>query len=170
MRTTKSVIWFVSLAVLAGPSLGNPGVESMERLSPAGLKERMANHKATLLFFFVNDCPISRRDVSVVNELRRSRSRDDVEVVAVFVGPDSPGPSESRLAFDRLTIVSDGDRRLVDMVGARVTPEYFVFDRSGTLRYQGAFDDYALGLARHRKRVTKRYVADASIPQPNTFR
>ena len=161
IRTTRSAIWFVSLALLAVPRPGHAGVEAKEKLRPSELKERIAGHKATLLFFFVNDCPISRRDVSVVNELRRSQSREALEIVAAFVGPDSPAAAEVTLAFDRISVVSDADRALVDMVGARTTPEYFVFDQSGALRYRGAFDDYALGLARHRKRVTRRYVADA---------
>jgi len=176
MKTTRLAIWFVSLAVLANPNPGRADVTSIKELGPTDLKQRIANHKATLLFFFVNDCPISRRDVSVVNELRRSYPEDVVEVVATFVGSGSPAPGETPLGYEHITVVSDADRRLVNLVGARTTPQYFVFDQSGALRYQGAFDDYALGLTRHRKRVTKRYVAEAvaavlkgeSVPVPKT--
>lgn len=39
------------------------------------------------------------------------------------------------------TLVTDPGDKLVDKLGARTTPEVFVIDAKGMLRYKGAFDD-----------------------------
>jgi len=38
-------------------------------------------------------------------------------------------------------IYKDQDNALADRLGAHVTPEVFVFDNTGTLKYRGAIDD-----------------------------
>lgn len=38
-------------------------------------------------------------------------------------------------------VLIDSDHRIADLYGAQTTPHFFVIDREGYLRYQGAFDD-----------------------------
>jgi hypothetical protein len=38
-------------------------------------------------------------------------------------------------------LLLDSERKATDAYGALVTPEFFLLDRAGSLRYHGAFDD-----------------------------
>lgn len=161
MRRTRLARSFARLIVLVGLSapLAAYDAAASDSLTPDAFMSGLSRHKATLLFFFVDDCPVARRDVSVVNALRRSARPDTLEIVGVQVEAGRPAPAN---LFDAgVRVVSDPEHALVAMVGARTTPEYFLFDEAGRLRYRGAIDDYALGLTRHRPKARRRYLADA---------
>jgi hypothetical protein len=96
---------------------------------------------------------------------------DSKLLVVVFSAPDCPVAKLYRPKLERmekelqprgvrfLTVRSD-DAALVRLLGARRTPEVFVLDPAGAVRYRGAIDDqYGVGFAR--ESATKAWLADA---------
>ena len=63
---------------------------------------------------------------------------------------------QARERFSGIVLL-DSDRNVADAYGAQITPEFFLLDREGVVRYHGAFDD-----ATFRQRTpTRPYLEDA---------
>ena len=54
-------------------------------------------------------------------------------------------------------VLRDPDQQVADLYGAEITPQLFLIDAGGILRYQGAFDDVTF----RRRAPTRNYVAEA---------
>lgn len=163
MKTKRLEIWCASLWFLLTMSLVQPAAaQRIVAADPDGLRLSMRQHRATCMFFFIEDCPVSMRDFAVLKSLRDHYPDSMVAFVAVYVGDQ---PARLQHIADSLAInidfAADSLHQLVAVAGARVTPEYFLFDREGSLRYRGAIDNYSLGYAKHRKRVTEPYLSQA---------
>ncbi len=165
MRTRRWVTWCARFGFLIGFFLQSASfAQSVQRLDIVALRQEMSNQRATCVFFFVEDCPVSMRDFSIIRSLHQKYSGLQVKFVAAYVGlqPEKLGDLADSIALD-ITFIPDLDRALTNLTGARITPEYFLFDVRGKLRYRGAMDNYFIGLAKHRKRVSANYLDDAIV-------
>ncbi len=146
-----SIFWF-----------GDLSAQRVVNSSPEEIRASFSAQKVNCLFFFVEDCPVSMRDFSVVRELRNKYDTTQLSIIAVYVG-DKRGKLNAIADSigTELVYTHDLAHELVEMAGASITPEYFVFDNVGELKYRGAIDNYAYGYAKHRKRVSKHYLEDA---------
>jgi hypothetical protein len=112
-----------------------------------------------VLIFVSNQCPVS----NAYNERMRAlyTSYADKPVQFVFADADateSPkdiASLETRAKFP-FKIVRDVDNKIADQLGAQVTPEVFIFDKTGTLQYHGSIDD-----SRNASHVTQQPARDA---------
>ena len=163
MKTGRWDLWCASLLLSVGMWMQQHA--SAQRIvlpDTAQMRSAMQQHQATCLFFFIEDCPVSMRDFAVIRALRAQYNDSSVAFVAVYVGDE---PARLQRIADSLAIdidfAADDRRQLVALAGARITPEYFLFDREGNLRYRGAIDNYSLGYGKHRKRVTAPYLSQA---------
>ncbi|MFN8398037.1 MAG: hypothetical protein U0176_25700 [Bacteroidia bacterium] len=162
MKTGRWANWCASWVLMAWMcSHAQVNAQQMVSASPDDVRKVFDAHKATCLFFFVEDCPVSMRDFGVVKSLSERFAGESMAWIAVYLGTNG----------DRLAAIADSiglpiayaqdpHHVLVDMASARVTPEYFLFDSKGNLRYRGAIDNYAVGFAKHRPRATSTYLAD----------
>ena len=89
-------------------------------------------------------CPWSRGADPHLVELSQKYADDGV----VFIGIDSHNDTsvEAIKAYAEehgksYTILKDEGNKYADAIGAKVTPEIYVVDKEGNLRYHGAFDD-----------------------------
>lgn len=130
--------------------------------NPSEVEKSFSKHRLTCMFFFVEDCPVSMRDFSVIRQIRKDFDTSSLSIIGVYVGAKARQLSQ---IVDSIGIpirfINDQGHEFVEMAGATITPEYFLFDNKGKLRYRGAIDNYAYGLAKHRKKVTKKYLNDA---------
>jgi peroxiredoxin len=104
------------------------------------LTEAEKTHSGVVILFLSTICPYS----NYYNDLIRDLSREFEKKGVVFVGVNSgklETAEEARVharehghAFD---IIKDSEGRLADLLDARRTPEVFLLDSSGTLRYHG---------------------------------
>ena len=105
---------------------------------------------------------MSMRDFGLVGELRAQYDTTALQLIAVYVGDH--GERLQAIADSvgmPLLYANDHMRKLVSMADASITPEYFLFDAAGLLRYRGAIDDYAIGLGKHKRLAQKHYLSDA---------
>jgi peroxiredoxin len=124
-------------------AIGGP-VPNFDATSVAGnavsLREATARHKAVVLVFLSTVCPYANHFAGHIRELAETYGPSGV----LFVGLYSNGweSREEAAAHGRergfaFPIVKDEGHVIADAIGATTTPEAFVVDASGKLRYRG---------------------------------
>jgi hypothetical protein len=103
-----------------------------------------AKASATVIVFVSTICPVSDQYVERLNALYRTYKPEHVQFV--ITNPNANETWVDTIAYARrngaeYTMYRDDNNRLADAVGAQSTPEAFVFDRMGRLRYRGHIDD-----------------------------
>jgi peroxiredoxin len=100
--------------------------------------------KATVVVFVSTACPCSRSYEARIKDLEREFVPRGARFVALFANRDET-PAEIRPYLRswgvKFPAARDAGGALAKSLGARVTPEAFVLDRDGRLRYQGRIDD-----------------------------
>jgi peroxiredoxin len=98
----------------------------------------------SVLLFYSSECPISNAYSSTYNALYDAFHAPTVKWTGVCVDPDLSDADVATHARDfglKFPVVRDRQGKLARKVGATMTPEAFVFDGDGRLRYHGRIDD-----------------------------
>ncbi len=98
--------------------------------------------RIVIVNFWSCECPhVERTDAALLTLLQRWGE-------AVWLLPIASNANESVEALDRVArahglpwVLHDPHQEVADRLGATVTPEVFIVDREGVLRYHGAPDD-----------------------------
>jgi peroxiredoxin len=100
------------------------------------------HHRIAIVNFWSAECPWSRRtDQELVEYLENWGTQVALLPIASNVD-ESPELIAGEAAERGLSFVLlDNDHQIADLYGAITTPDLFVVDAQGILRYQGAFDD-----------------------------
>ncbi|HEY7331020.1 MAG TPA: redoxin domain-containing protein [Gemmataceae bacterium] len=128
------------------------------------LSDLLAKSKAVVLVFLGTECVLNNQYIPVLLELHEEYS--DKGVAFVGINSNSQDSRESVATHARrnaipFPVVKDAGNKFADQIGARRTPEVFVVDSSGFIRYQGHIDDqFGIGYARAGK-PTRRDLAEA---------
>lgn len=108
------------------------------------LGDELRRQKLTVVMFIATQCPVSNAYNSRMAELARDYATRGVGFVGVNSNRQEPVEEivaharEHGLAFP---IVKDAENKIADRYGARVTPEVFVVDTAGVVRYHGRIDE-----------------------------
>ena len=104
------------------------------------LAEAEKTHSGVVILFLSTICPYS----NYYNDLIRDMAAEYAKRNVLFVGVNSGGleTEEEMRAHARehghaFAIIRDPDSRIADLLDARRTPEAFLVDSTGTLRYHG---------------------------------
>ena len=144
--------------VLAGCLLSLIGLSGSARGgSPSVLKDttlRGLDHErialaapangATVVVFYSTECPISNAYSPTLDELVTKFGKRPVEWVGICVDPDLSDSEVRAHAQDfrlKLRIARDRHGSFARKIGATMTPEAFVLDDKGQVRYHGRIDD-----------------------------
>jgi peroxiredoxin len=127
------------------PRIALPDVEGRTvTLDPAA-------HAASVVVFTANACPYARAWHDRIQQVARDYADRDVAVLQVVSNDDADHPEDSVDAMRRRVadgdfagpLLYDADQAVAQLYGATATPEVFVIDADGALRYHGAPDaDY----------------------------
>lgn len=118
--------------------------------------------KGTVIVFLGIDCPISQKYMVKLNSLAEKYG----ETVS-WVGKVPEKVTEEELkVFGRdynlkFPLTADKDQKEARGLKATVTPEVFVFDKGGLLKYQGAIDNWFYELGKNRLQITEHYLDSA---------
>jgi peroxiredoxin len=108
-------------------------------------------HPASVVVFTANGCPYARAWHDRIQQVARDSADRGVPVLQVVSNDDADHPEDSvgamrqRVAAGDFAgpLLHDADQSLAQAYGATATPEVFVLDRQGVVRYHGAPDgDY----------------------------
>jgi hypothetical protein len=118
--------------------------------------------RLTTIVFLSTDCPISQKYIGELNNLN---SRYSAEVFFIGIIPSKISKSEiaefTKEYNVNFLIQADKKFRLLKMLKPAVTPEVFVIENTGTLRYNGAIDNWFYELGRYRQEISEHYLEDA---------
>lgn len=133
-----------------GSTVGNFTLNDLDGNS---LRYSTLKGDTTVLIFVATKCPISNGYIGRMNTLYKEYSAKGVKFIFVNANSDEPvsemkGHAQAHsLAFP---VYKDSGGSVADLFGAQVTPEAFVMDRTGAIRYRGYIDD-SLNESRVRK-------------------
>jgi peroxiredoxin len=109
-------------------------------------------HRAVVAVFLSFNCPMSNGYSAVLADLAKANAKNSVAFVGLTLGDETP-EQLAKLAKDfRLPfpIGQDVDLAAATALDAQVTPEAFVLDSQGVLRYRGRIDNgYSERLKKH---------------------
>jgi peroxiredoxin len=105
--------------------------------------------KAVAVVFIGTECPLVNKYVLRLAELQREFSPRGVQVLAVNSNSQDAPEDVARHARERklpFPVLIDPGQKVADLFGAKYTPEAFVLDAAGVVRYRGRIDDrYSVG-------------------------
>jgi len=108
------------------------------------LSEAAKSHNAVVVMFIATKCPYS----NAYNDRMRDMARAYESKGILFVGINSnrSEPAEEVAAHAKqhglaFPLMKDPENKVADLYDARHTPEIFVVDREGKLRYHGRIDE-----------------------------
>jgi thiol-disulfide isomerase/thioredoxin len=187
MRLSAFVLWivvFCSAVGLAqanrtkGPQLHDINGRALTPFAPAG--------RASIVFFVATDCPVSNSYAPVIQRVCREYGPHGVECSLVYEDVDthpSPGHLDRQVrshleeyGYKGFPAVVDRERTAAAYAKASVTPQAFVIDRSGDIRYRGRIDNLYAAFGKTRQQITSHDLRDAldavlaggKVPHPET--
>jgi peroxiredoxin len=98
----------------------------------------------TVLLFIATQCPISNDYNERMNVVHNEFAAKGVKFVAInsnFSEPAEEVREHARKNNFKFTVYKDPGNVVADRFGAQVTPEVYVVDASGVVRYHGYIDD-----------------------------
>lgn len=103
------------------------------------------NHKATVLIFFLADCPASQNYTLTINKLIKKYSSKNISFQIVF--PDTYSSTDEVKKFKSdykisVPAIMDTDLKLTRLLNAKVAPQCFLIDSNGQTVYSGRIDDW----------------------------
>ena len=140
----------------ADPKLTGQGEPAASDVEPAASDVepiRMeTSAKALVVAFLGTQCPLAKAYSTRLNELAQDYAPKGIRVVGVNSNRQDSlkeiGAFVQRQAI-AFPMLKDPGNRFADRVGAERTPEVFVFDTQGKVRYWGRVDDaYGIGYAK----------------------
>lgn len=126
--------------------------------------DSLSGHVATVVFFLSPECPLCINYSLTINQLYNEFQNRDIVFYGVFPGTFYKEPEiRAYLKEYRMEVIPllDPGYALTHTLGARVTPEAFVFDTGGQIAYRGAIDNWVPRLGQKRTVITQHYLADA---------
>lgn len=114
--------------------------------------------RPVVLIFWSSECPWSRRADEGILQMMAEWG-EDVVVLPLASNAneelDTLRAAARQRGMDQLLV--DGDQKVARLYGAEYTPQLFVLDAEGVLRYQGAYDDVTF----RQKEPTRNYLQEA---------
>ncbi len=123
-----------------------------------------ASGGAAVVVFITTDCPIANRYAPEIERIRADYEGKGVKMTLVHVNPDLTNEAAGKHAAEyalKAEVVIDRKHRLVDAAGAKVTPEAFVIDGAGQIRYRGRINDQFADFGDQRREAKTNDLRDA---------
>ncbi|MGH9658732.1 MAG: redoxin domain-containing protein [Bryobacteraceae bacterium] len=145
MRTLVAIaLFFIAAATPAETWRVGGKVDSFALSNLQGGAARFAPGRVTVVAFISTKCPVSNRYNQRLIDLYREYSSKGVAFLFVNSNQNEPASEveeHSRQAGYPFPVHKDDGNRVADRFGAEFTPETYVLDAAGVIRYHGRVDD-----------------------------
>jgi len=122
-----------------------PAAEPLKLTAPDGKTVTVPlTGKTTAVIFVSVQCPVSNAYNGRMKELYSEYKAKGVDLVFVNANATESQADVAKHAADNgfaFAVYKDVDNVMADRLNAQVTPETYVFDKSGNLAYHGSIDD-----------------------------
>jgi thiol-disulfide isomerase/thioredoxin len=122
-------------------------------------------NKAHVLFFVATDCPVSNSYAPEIQRVCKAYADKGLSCSLAYedVRVDTAGVRAhlNTYAYRDIPAAIDDRRTLADRAHASITPEAFVIDNRGQIRYQGRIDNLYSSLGKPRQVVTEHDLTNA---------
>src|SRR5712692_11465661 len=108
------------------------------------LAEAARSHKAVVVMFIATKCPYSNAYNDRMRDMAAAYEKKGVLFTGINSNKSEPAEeviSHARQHGLRFLLMKDPDNKVADLYEARHTPEVFVVDPEGKLRYHGRIDE-----------------------------
>lgn len=119
-------------------------------------KSKRSQEETRVLIFTTVDCPIANGYAPQINQIVKDYTDKHVAFFLVHVDSDVTTKDAREHAKDygyTCPVILDPEHKIVNFVGATMTPEACVFTREGKLAYLGRINDWYAGLGKKRFNV-----------------
>lgn len=140
----------LAVTLLAG-SLGLADLKPGDRIGDITVKENdrsvvvsPSKAAATVVIFVATRCPISNAYNERMSAIYRDYQGKDVQFAYINSNSNESQAEVAEHTRDHklsYRVYKDPGNVIADQFGAQMTPEVFIFDRSGVLQYHGYVDD-----------------------------
>jgi peroxiredoxin len=125
-----------------------------------GTPHRLADShgRILLLNFWSAECPHAARvDLSLLPLMEQWG--DEVQLLQIASNGNEPTELLRQVAAERgiSPVLHDPEHKIADLYAASNTPHFFILDRAGILRYEGAYDNVTF----RQREATRNYVQEA---------
>jgi peroxiredoxin len=119
--------------------------------------------KAVVVVFIGTECPLSNAVLPSLAQLHKEYAPKGIQFLGINSNrhdtPEQIAAHAEKYGIP-FAVLKDADNHVADQFGARRTPEVFLLDAEGKLRYQGRVDDQ-FGVGYKRAKPTRRDLAEA---------
>jgi peroxiredoxin/mono/diheme cytochrome c family protein len=119
--------------------------------------------RAVVVVFVGTECPLAQRYMPRLSELAKKYRGQQIEFLAIDSNQQDSLAEIAHFAESQkvnFPVKKDPRNKIADVFGATRTPEAYVLDREGVIRYSGLIDDqFGIGYAHDKPK--RRYVDDA---------
>jgi peroxiredoxin len=168
--TATGTSWLMMSVLLAATADGSPPIG--QKIDAFTLKDSLGtthslsdwkDRRAMAVIFIGTDCPLAKQYGSKLAVLAQRYKDKRVQFVAIDSNQQDSLAAITRFARVNniaFPILKDPANQVADKFGAARTPEAFVLDAGGTVRYRGKIDDQ-FGVGYARSTATRHHLADA---------
>jgi peroxiredoxin len=134
-------------ALAAGPEIGTPAPAfTLTTLDgqPFSLTDAARKHKAVVVMFIATQCPYSNAYNDRMRDMAAAYEKRDVLFVGINSNKTEPAEevaSHAKKHGFAFPLMKDPGNRVADLYDAKHTPEIYVVDPQGKLRYHGRIDE-----------------------------
>ena len=124
--------------------------------------EKAPRGKLLVFVFLSTDCPISQNYIS---ELNRIAEKYSSEIVLKGIIPGKIKKKDLEFFKTeyqvKFKLAADRNYKMVDKLNGKTTPEVFLYNSLGLLKYEGAIDNWYYELGKHRQEPSQQYLIEA---------
>lgn len=116
----------------------------LQQLNGSPVQFSALKGNVTVVMFISVQCPVSNSYNDRMNALYQDYSAKGVKFVVINANRTEPASAVADHAREhnfQFTVYKDPDNVVADRFGATVTPETYVIDANGMMRYHGSIDD-----------------------------
>jgi peroxiredoxin len=135
------------IALADGPAIG-ASAPDFQLTSVDGkafsLAEATKSHKATVVMFIATKCPYSNAYNDRMKKMADEYAAKGVQFVGINSNSTEPADEVQKHGKEHgfgFPLMKDPSNKVADMYDARRTPEVFVIDAQGKVRYHGRIDE-----------------------------
>jgi hypothetical protein len=126
---------------------------------------KLDGQAASVLFFILQDCPISNRYAPKITRLVRDYQSKNIRFSLIYVDPATNAKAIAAHAREynlpEIPAIHDARHLLVAAVSASITPEVAVVGKQGEILYRGRIDNLYEALGKPRRNVTEHDLRNA---------